>query len=282
MSILSWLVPWEFSPTVVIVVAVTAVLYVRGSWRRAPRFWRQFCFWTGLVLIYVMLQTHFDYYAQREFFVHRVQHLFLHHMGPFLIILAMPGSTLRAGLPLWARVHICSPLMRSLPVRLVFEVLLNPVVASIVFAGIILFWLYPPIHFVAMLDWRIYRLMNWSVTVDGLLFWWLVLDRRPHPPARLGAGWRILVPLFVAMPQVWTGAYMTFTSRELYPIYNLCGRAFNAISPMQSQHLGGVILWVPSAMMMVWGAMVAFHHWASLSSAGRLPKRKARRSMSAR
>lgn len=276
MSVLSWLVPWEFSPVAAVVLAAVALLYLRGSLKRPPGFWRQFSFWTGLVVIYVMLLTHYDYYAEREFFMHRLQHLGLHHMGPFLVMLAIPGATLRAGLPLWVRTHLWNPLMRSLPVRMVFDVVLNPVVASLVFGGIILFWLYPPVHFIAMLDWRWYRIMNFSVTLDGLLFWWLILDRRPHPPARLAAGWRIMIPLFVAMPQVWAGAYMTFTSRELYPIYDLCGRAFSNISSMQSQHLGGLILWVPSAMMMVWGSMVAFRHWTQLSRTGRLPRRRGR------
>ncbi len=277
MNWLSWLVPWEFSPTAIVVIGVTALVYARGCLVRAPGFWRQFSFWLGLVVIWVMLQTHYDYYAEREFFMHRLQHLGLHHMGPFLIILASPGQTLRAGLPQAVRRHVWNPLMNSAPVRILFDVLLNPVVASIVFFGIILFWLYPPVHFIAMLDWRLYRLMNWSVTVDGLLFWWLVLDHRPHPPARLAAGWRIMVPLLVAMPQVWAGAYITFTHHELYPIYDLCGRAFSGISSMQSQHLGGLILWIPSAMMMVWGALIAFYHWTRLSRTGRLPRRRTSR-----
>ncbi|HEX7342198.1 MAG TPA: cytochrome c oxidase assembly protein [Rhodanobacteraceae bacterium] len=273
MSILAWFVPWEFSPTTIIVIVMTAMLYLRGSLRQPPGFWRQFCFWTGLVLIYLMLQTNFDYYAEREFFMHRVQHLVLHHMGPFLIIMALPGTTLRKGMP-WVVRRAWHRFAHSAPVRFVFEVLFNPVVASFLFFGIILFWLYPPIHFIAMLDWRWYRVMNWSVTVDGLLFWWLILDRHAHPPARIAPGWRVFIPLFVAMPQVFAGAYMTFTRRELYPIYDLCGRAFSGISSMQSQHLGGLILWIPSAMMMVLGAMIAFRHWTELSNKGRLPPRK--------
>ncbi|HEX7340227.1 MAG TPA: cytochrome c oxidase assembly protein [Rhodanobacteraceae bacterium] len=276
MNVLSWLVPWEFSPTAIVVIAATAVLYVRGSLKRPPGWVRQLLFWLGLVLIYVMLLTHLDYYSEREFFMHRLQHLFLHHMGPFLIILAAPGATLRAGLPLRVRTRVWNPVMRSRPVHFVFDVLLNPYVASILFFGIILFWLYPPVHFVAMLDWRLYRLMNWSVTIDGLLFWWLVLDHRPHPPARIAPGWRILVPLFVAMPQILAGAYLSFTHAEVYPIYDLCGRAFSGISSMESQRLGGLILWVPSAMMSAWGALVALRHWLRLSARGRLPQRRAR------
>lgn len=270
MSIFSWLIPWEFSPTAIIVIAVTALLYLRGSWRSHSGLWRQLSFWIGLALIYVMLLTYWDYYAEREFFMHRLQHLGLHHMGPFLIILAAPGTTLRAGMPMVVRRHLWNPLVKSAPVRFALDVMLNPFVASFLFFGIIIFWLIPSIHFVAMLDWRLYRIMNWSVTIDGLFFWWLVLDHRPKPPARLAPGWRVLVPLFVALPQLLIGAYISFTRTDLYPIYDLCGRAFASVTSMDSQRLGGLILWIPGGMMSALAAIVALRHWLSLSARGRL------------
>lgn len=256
----------------ILVVAVAAILYLRGSLRRPPGVWRQVAFWTGLAMIYAMLHTHLDYYAQREFFVHRAQHVLLHHLAPFLIVLAVPGQTLRAALPLGFRARVWRPLTHSAPYRFVFDVLFNPVVASVLFFGIILFWLWPSIQFVAMLDWRWYRAMNWSVTIDGLLFWWLVLDRRPSPPARQAPARRVLTSLVVALPQILLGAWITFAHTDLYPIYALCGRAFLSISTMESQRLGGIILWIPAAMMSAVGALLAFRNWLRLSVAGRLPQ----------
>lgn len=269
---LSWLLPWEFSPTVIVVIAATAAAYLRGAQRRAGGFWRQLSFWTGLALIYVALQTQVDYYAEREFFVHRLQHLVLHHLGPFLVMLASPGPVIRAGLPFAWRIRLRKGVMRHTAVRVAFDVLLNPWVAAFMFVGVIYLWLWPPLHFIAMLDWRLYRIMNWSVTLDGLLFWWLVLERRPKPPARLAPGVRVAVSLIVALPQIVIGAYITFTRRDLYPIYDLCGRAFPAISALRSQQIGGLVLWIPSAMMSVLGALVALRNWISLSSRGGLPR----------
>lgn len=276
---LAWLVPWEPSATVIICVLVAAALYLRGALRSpttAP--WpRQLAFWTGLALIYIALQTHFGYYAQYEFFMHRLQHLGLHHMGPFLIALAFPGATMRRGLPLRFRCHVLNPLFETRPLRWTFNVVFHPLVAGLLFVGLIFFWLWPSVHFVSMLDKHYYLAMNWSMTIDGLLFWWLILDPRPKPPARLGAGMRILVALAVIPPQAVLGAYMVFTRHDLYPIYAICGRVFPSISPVVDQHLGGLILWIPSAMMSVIGALVAFAHWTSLSSRHRLPERRALR-----
>ena len=88
MNVLKWLIPWEPSVIVSVCVLLAAVLYWRGA-RRSPITapWpRQLAWWVGLAIIYVGLHTHVDYYAQHEFFIHRLQHMGLHHMGPFLMV----------------------------------------------------------------------------------------------------------------------------------------------------------------------------------------------------
>lgn len=275
MNVLKWLIPWEPSVIVSVCVLLAAVLYWRGA-RRSPITapWpRQLAWWVGLAIIYVGLHTHVDYYAQHEFFIHRLQHMGLHHMGPFLMVLAYPGAALRRGLPVGFRQRILRPFMASAPVRLLFDFLLHPLVASILFVGLIYLWLYGPIHYIVMLDVRLYKLMNYSMAVDGLFFWWLVLDTRPKPPARLSPGIRILVALAVIPPQIVIGAYITFVGHDLYPIYAVCGRVFLNLSPMADQYLGGLILWIPSSMMSVIAALLAFRAWVQLDARGRIHRR---------
>lgn len=279
MDFLRWWVPWEPSAVVVVSFAVAVWLYWRGSRRSpmtAPR-GRRWMFWGGLLILYVSLHTHLDYYAEHAFFMNRLQQFLMQHLGPFLIILAYPGPTMRRGLPIRWRTRGLKPALAWPPVRLMFDVLLNPFVAAILFVGLMVFWLWPPVHFYAMLDWRLYRLMNWSMVVAGLLYWWIILDPRPKPPARVAPGYRVLLEMVVMTPLILVGAYLTFTSRDLYPIYSLCGRAFSHISPVADQHFGGLILWIPSSMMSVWAALIAFGHWMSLDSRGRLPRNRRQR-----
>lgn len=276
MEYLAWLIPWEPSLLVVVCTVLAATFYVRGalhSPRTAP--WpRQLAWWLGLGLIYVGLHTHLDYLAQHQFFVHRLQHLGLHHLGPFLIALAHPWATLRRGLPVRWRSRWLNPVLAWAPVRRTVDVLMHPLVASILFVGLIYLWLYYPVHFIVMLDVHWYKLMNYSMAIDGLLFWWLILDPRPKPPARLGPGMRVLVALAVAPPQIVLGAYITFADTDLYPIYTLCGRVMAGLDPMVDQHIGGLILWIPSAMMSAIAALIAFRNWVSLDTRHRLPGRK--------
>ncbi|MGH8278010.1 MAG: cytochrome c oxidase assembly protein [Gammaproteobacteria bacterium] len=278
MAFFRWWIPWEPSVVVPVAFAVAIWLYVRGI-RRSPMTapWRrQVFFWLGMLLLYNALHTHLDYYAEHEFFIHRIQHIVLHHLGPFLIVLAYPGVTMRRGMSLKARLRLRASL-QWWPVRWTLNFLLNPFVAALIFVGLIYLWLWPAVHFDAMLDWRLYHLMNYSMAADGLLFWWLILDHRSRPPARLAPGMRIFWSLVAIVPQIVLGAYISLTDKNLYPIYSLCGRAFANISPLLDQHLGGLILWIPSAMMGVLGALVAFKYWLRLDAKGRLQKRQDRR-----
>ncbi len=93
MDSLEWLVPWEFSPTLVASFAVAIALFVRGQRVHRVTGARKILFWAGLVLLYLSMHTRLDYYAERMFFIHRIQHLVLHHLGPLLVMAAFPGRS---------------------------------------------------------------------------------------------------------------------------------------------------------------------------------------------
>ena len=277
MSVISLLDPWEPSPAFVAVVLVTAVLYARGA-RRAPvTIARQAAFWTGLVLFYLALHTRLDYYAEHQFFVHRLQHLVLHHLAPLVLMASYPGSVVRAGLPFAWRPAL-RRWQRSASARLAAATLLNPTVISLAFVVSVVLWLVPSVQFVAMLDWRLYTLMNWSVAVSGLAYWWMLLDHRRAPPSRTRPGLRVLSPVITMTPQILVGAIITFSSQDLYPIFTLCGRAFTSIPPVLDQSLGGLIMWVPAAVLESIGAMMALRHMMRLSESAPTTTSRIRRS----
>ena len=81
-----------------------------------------------------------------------------------------------------------------------------------------------------MLDYRLYRVMNWSMVIDGLLFWWLFSIRARRRPRGSRPADAFCVVIAAIPPQIILGAYIFFTPHELYPIYSICGRAFTWIS----------------------------------------------------
>ncbi len=240
--------PWEFSWTQFLAAVLAVGWYARGVLAlpaaSRPALWRQAAFFLGVAAIYGVLLTHFEYMAQHMFFLNRAQHMAMHHLGPFLIALSWPGEALLRGMPQPLRGFV-----QSRPVGRVMRVVQFPLVAGLLFVGLIYVWLIPAVHFRAMIDPRLYGVMNWSMVIDGLLFWSLVLDPRPAPPARIGYAVRLILTVLVMFPQIMLGAWITFSTTSLYPYYDLCGRLFPDIGALLDQHIGGVILWIPSSMM---------------------------------
>ncbi len=264
-SFIKWLAPWEFSPAVLAASLLFCGLYLAGmlARRRAglhTGFWRNCSFFTGVVLAYIVLQTHFDYYAQHMFWIHRLQHLVLHHLAPFLIMLTVPQIVMASGIPQHLRRPLIS-LWRNRAVQAVYRFIQQPLLATFVFVGLIYYWLMPSVHFKAMLDVSLYNVMNWSMLLDGLLFWWLILDpRSPEEGARTGFGTRLLLLWAIMIPQIMLGSYIALSHSDLFTVYAICGRIW-PISPITDQQIGGLITWIPSCMMSVVAALIVFGRW---------------------
>lgn len=250
--------PWDFSWPEYLAIAFSLLWFCRGLARLAPEerpsVVRRVAFLAGLAVVYAVLQTRFDYMAQHMFFLNRWQHVAMHHIGPFLIALGTAGGAIRAGMPGWARRMFRWPVFRWM-----VDIIQQPVLAPTIFVGLFYFWLIPAVHFKAMLDPQIYAVMNWSMVVDGILFWNLVLDPRPHPPARISYGWRVVLSALVMFPQIALGAVIAFANHDLYPSYNLCGRLYPSISAISDQIYGGLVMWIPPSMMSAIGVLVVMN-----------------------
>lgn len=240
------LLPWEPSGATLLVLAAAALAYLTGARHTRPKPGRQILFWTGLGLFYAALQTHLDYYAEHTFAVGQVQHVVLHHMAPFLVILARPAETLLAGLPSrlrpWIRCFFAWPPLRLLG---------HPAVAGLLFCTLIIVWLVPGIHLYTMLDARLYRLMTWVMAINGLMFWQVAFYGRAPLPARL------VMLIAVVPPQIAVGVALALAGTVIYPLYSQCGLALG-LTALDDQRLGGMALWLSSGMMSALALVLIF------------------------
>lgn len=256
MSWFEYLLPYDFSPLTLLAFLAVLVLYVRGLKglpavdRPGPL--RVGTFLLGLLLCYAVMHTRFDYYSQYMFFVHRGQHLVLHHLGPMLIALSNPLPVMRYWgnrIPPGASPYLA-------PLRWIYRVLQQPLIAAFLFVGLIYFWLWPSMHFDAMLSRQLYWVMNWSMLLDGLLFWWLIFDpRSPYTSQALTYGKRILLLILVIVPQQVLGAWIVFNRGMVYDVYEVCGRAW-PMAPETDQLIGGILTWIPPSMMSGIGVLI--------------------------
>jgi putative membrane protein len=240
----AWL-PWEFSWPVFLATWLSLGWFALGLRRLPvrPPLWRSVSFVIGVLMIYAVLQTRIDYYAQHLFFAHRWAHFTLHHLAPFFIALGAGGPAIRAGMPQFLR-----PVLDWRPLTRAMNFMQHPAVAPVLFTALLYFWLIPAIHTYVMLDRDLYDLMNWTMAINGIFFWSLILDNRPKPPARIGSGMRALLIMAIELPQMVLGAILSLSSTDYYPVYRICGRVM-AISAISDQHYGGLIIWLPGTLV---------------------------------
>ncbi len=245
---LPFLLPFVFNPVVFAGCLLLGLWFWRGQ-RRLPSETRpgpvrQSFFYAGVIGVWFVLQTHFEYIAQHMFFLNRTQAVVLGMIAPFCAGISWPGEALGAGSPNWVN---RGAMAAWRPLRF----LAHPVAAMAVFLFTTDIWLLPPVHFDAMIDPALYAVMNLSCLAGGVLFWMVVLDPRPSPPCRYSYLTRAGAGFFVMFPQIAVGAYIALTTKDLFSFYELCGRLFPSISPAQDQLLGGLIQWIPPGMMNV-------------------------------
>ena len=255
---------WDITPDIVIPTVLVAACYVAGLLRRgaatqAMRPWRHVCFFAGLAAVFLALQSPVDPVAERLFFVHQIQHLLLRMIGPMLIALAWPPGILTAGLPAGIRRSILVPVVSSRSVQAVFGFLAHPVVAMATFIASLYAWEVPRWHDVALLNDAIHYVMHVTMLVAGLFFWWLMLDRRP-PPQGLRYGVRLMMLWLAILSNIILGGYTALKHDVLYTAYDVHGRLYG-LAAGTDEHIGGIIIWIPSSMMCLIAILFVIHMW---------------------
>ena len=74
------------------------------------------------------------------------------------------------------------------------------------------------------------------------------------PPARLSHLMRALMILVIELPQMVLGAILSLTTRDIYPVYDICGRVLD-MTALNDLHYGGLIIWLPGTLTS-FGAMI--------------------------
>jgi putative membrane protein len=92
----------------------------------------------------------------------------------------------------------------------------------------------------------------------------------------MSPGGRIISPILTMVPQMIAGAVITFTEYDLYPIFDLCGRAMPGMSAVTDQTIGGLTMWVLAGLVEVAGLMFALATLLRLSGKNRLPNKQDR------
>ena len=143
--------------------------------------------------------------------------------------------------------------------RQAYERITNPVFATVLFLGVLYIWQVPAAHNLAVRNDYLHRVTHFTMFFSGFLFWWLVVDPKPHR-SRLHYGLRVLYLGLIVIPNTVLGAAITFQGEPIYDAYRDFPQPYD-ISPLVDQQLGGLFLWVVGDMMSILIAGVVMAMW---------------------
>ena len=247
---------WPIHPSTVIGSALLLWLYYMGigPWRMKYRWGKPapmaqpIMFTSGVIVILLSLNGPLHELADNYLFsAHMVQHLLLTLVMPPLLLAGCPAWLLRA-------------LIRRTTGLGVARVLTNPLIAfgiyNVVFAG----WHVPMFYNWALEDHNVHILEHLMFMVSAVIMWWPVVDPVPEL-VRLETPVRLLYLFALSIPMSIVSALITLSESVLYTWYQAAPRV-TGLDALNDQQLGGLIMWVPGALVFWVAISVIFFRWA--------------------
>lgn len=274
----SLLLDWTFEPLPTLGVAAAlgwwwwAVRRVAAAHpdNPVPRS-RSIAFGLGMAAIAVALLSGIDRYDTTLFSVHMVQHVLLALVAAPLIALAGPITLLLRVSSAETRQRWILPILHSRVMR----VLAFPVVAWVVFTGVMWVSHFSPLFDAALEDPLIHDLEHALFLGSALLFWWPAVARDPGP-------WRMPHPvraLYVGlqMPQnTFLAVVILNATVVLYPHYATLERSWGP-TPLADQQAAAAIMWLAGDAIFLVAILAVVWGWvrSEARDAGRIDRRAA-------
>lgn len=238
---------WTWYPSVVIGFSLWTLFYVWKNRDRHTPLVQQMVFHLGTLAGLLALVSPLDELGDTYLFsAHMVQHLLLMFVAAPLWLMGIPG---------WLLDEI-------LPKRLEKTVnwLVRPIIAFGVFVIVLWFWHIPAFYGMAQENEAIHIFEHLTFMGAALVGWWPVVGAessrisKPVPPVR------ILYLFLLAIPCTGLAAVLTFAHAPFYTFYLTAPHIFG-LDALQDLHLGGLLMWLPTHMVLLLAIGVTFFKW---------------------
>jgi putative membrane protein len=180
------------------------------------------------------------------------------HMVQHMLFTLVAAPLLIAGMPAW----LLRKLLHPRSVASAFRVLSRPLVALILFNGVLLFVHWPAVVLASVNSEWTHFTLHVLVTSTALLMWWPVMSPLPEYPALPAPGQMVYLFLQSLAPTI-PASFLTFGDHALYPIYATFPRIWG-VGVLTDQLMAGLIMKLIGGAIL-WGFITAiFFRWYRL------------------
>jgi putative membrane protein len=178
--------------------------------------------------------------------VHMVQHMLFTLVAPPLLI---------AGIPAW----MWRTLLRPRPVFVAFRFLTRPVVALILFNGLLLFTHWPEVVRLSVSSELAHFSLHALLFGGAIVVWWPVMSPLVELPSLSPPGQMMFLFIQSLAPTI-PASFLTFGHTLLYPVYGTFPRIWG-ISALNDQLIAGLTMKIVGGLIL-WGFITAiFFRW---------------------
>lgn len=247
---------WRFDPFVIIGLVTVAALHWRG-WRPADGTRRALAWWTGWVALVIALVSPVDAVADVLVSAHMVQHVLMVAIAAPLLAASAPGAALLRGAP--------APLRRfavSVPSRLGvgiagLRLLRGAAGRWLAFVGAFWLWHASVLYGAAVDSSWVHALEHASFLATSLALWSVLVGPRR---VRVDRGQAVLMVFLLGLQSVLLATLITFASTPWYEPYSSPAPGWG-LDPLADQQLAGVVMWVPSGLILTATGLVLLVGW---------------------
>ena len=259
---------WNASLPLLLALILPTWLYLRGGariarrtaparrWHRRHR--RTIAFCLGILALIVALVSPLEAMGTTLQAAHMAQHMVLLMVAPPLLVLGTPLVPILLGLPGAWRRWLISQWSAHHAIRRVWRTVTAPGTAIVVNIAVLWGWHTPPMHDLAMRYGPIHVAEPLCFLASGWLLWWVALQ----PVGRRTVPYVIGIALLIATAAQHTalGLFLTFSAAPWYPDHAQASLRWG-LTPLDDQHLSGVVMWIPADIIALIGAGALLLAW---------------------
>jgi putative membrane protein len=182
-------------------------------------------------------------------------YLYSMHMLQHLVYTLVAAPLVVAGIPAW----MWRELLRPRAIGAAFGFLTRPVVALVVFNGLLLFTHWPEVVEASVGSEWIHFGLHVLIFGSAIVMWWPVLSPLPERPALTPPAQMLYLFLQSLAPTI-PASFLTFGHTLLYPVYATFPRIWG-LSALDDQLVAGLLMKIAGGLIL-WGFIaVIFFNW---------------------
>jgi len=208
---------------------------------------KSFTFLLGIMVLFLALVWPVHYISEYYLFsAHMLQHIMISYIAPPLLLLGLNHK-------------ITDLLFKFKLSKFIFNFIFNPVFCFVLFNIVFGLWHIPNVYNLSVSFYKFHALEHTMFIISAILMWWPLVTPSLIKPS-LHYSLKLIYLFLLSISQIIVFGIITYASENIYEHYQNSTYMFG-LSPLEDQQLGGVIMKVGTALILMGLFIYYFFKW---------------------